>query len=387
MDMEKPQPDVMARLAESITAHEQELGKWQEEISAELAAARECVEQPPEENATKVHDPAMVSEEAAQLQSALEARIEEVAGLEASIATYQEQVRSLKNGLAETEEQLAATQTMLEQRSAQLALLSPAIAERDDRIQALQSEMQELRAKNEFLAARQTENSGNPPLAEPDAFSVERDAAAAHAAALEADLRDEQEHTAALEKELEALRERVQSAEEEIRRLRSESGNGPKAQPRRVDLNTIDAFDTQGHKKRIGQILVESGIISEYQLNELLSEQEKDPKRRLGALVVEKGHTSDYVIARILASQLRLPFSELRDEEIEPAAFALVSGHLARTHRCVPIRKRGDTLVLAMVNPLDLIAIEDVELATSCRVDPVVATAAAIDFAISRHSI
>ena len=105
----------------------------------------------------------------------------------------------------------------------------------------------------------------------------------------------------------------------------------------------------------------------------------------VGRLVVDRGYTNEVVIARILASQLRLPFTELREGDVSPGAPSLISAQLARLHHCVPIRKEGDCVILAMANPMDLIAIEDVEHATGCRVEPVVATSAAIEFVIARQ--
>jgi len=91
-------------------------------------------------------------------------------------------------------------------------------------------------------------------------------------------------------------------------------------------------------------------------------------------------------VAGVLAAQLGLTFTELNDEEVDPKAVALAPAHLARQHVCVPIRRSKNTLWLAMANPMDLIAIEDIELATALRVEPVVAKPASIQFIIERYS-
>jgi predicted nucleic acid-binding Zn-ribbon protein len=139
-----------------------------------------------------------------------------------------------------------------------------------------------------------------------------------------------------------------------------------------VDLD-LSGFDSEGRRRRMGDILVDAGVLTEEQLKQALQEQQEHPQRRLGALLVELGHTESDVIAQVLACQLRLPFVHLEQDVPEEIAIRLVSGRLCRHHHCVPVRIKDESVILAMSNPLDLIAIEDIELATSRRVDPVVA--------------
>lgn len=136
----------------------------------------------------------------------------------------------------------------------------------------------------------------------------------------------------------------------------------------------IKAFDSQGHKKRMGEILLELGVLDEAQLKGILKEQSLEPQHRLGALVVAHGFTGEDIVAKILAAQLRLPYVDVRDEEVDPEAVALVSAHVTQLHHCLPLREVDGVLTVAMVNPLDLIAIEDLELASQRRVSPVVST-------------
>ena len=136
----------------------------------------------------------------------------------------------------------------------------------------------------------------------------------------------------------------------------------------------IKAFDTQGHKKRMGEILLELGVLDEEQLKGILKEQSLEPQHRLGALVVAHGYTGEDIVSKILAAQLRLPYVDVRDETVEAEAVALVSAHVTQLHHCLPLREVDGILTVAMVNPLDLIAIEDLELASQRRVSPVVST-------------
>ncbi len=146
----------------------------------------------------------------------------------------------------------------------------------------------------------------------------------------------------------------------------------------------FEAFDTEGTRRRLGEILISAGIISPDQLKEALGDQEARPQQRLGAILVDKGYTKEEVVAQVVAAQLRLRFVRLEGINPDPEALQLVTGRLAAHRKCVPLDLDGDTLVIAMVNPLDLIAIEDVELATGKRVEPVVASPSAVADAIDR---
>ncbi len=134
------------------------------------------------------------------------------------------------------------------------------------------------------------------------------------------------------------------------------------------------AFDDTGHRRRLGDILTAANAITDGQLDDALDRQSRIPTSRIGTILVELGAATELTIARVLSAQLQLPYVELNEDTISDAAIALMNPRLARLHQCIPVSVLGDTITLAMANPLDLIAIEDVELATNKRVDPVVAT-------------
>ena len=167
---------------------------------------------------------------------------------------------------------------------------------------------------------------------------------------------------------------------EELERLLAQQQELQSTSSQEIDGSiSIKAFDSQGHKKRMGEILMELGVLDEEQLKKVLKEQSAEPQQRLGALVVSHGFTGEDIVAKILAAQLRLPYHDVRDMKIEAEATALVSPHVAQLHRCLPLSEASGALTVAMVNPLDLIAIEDLELASRCRVVPVVSTPSQID--------
>lgn len=170
---------------------------------------------------------------------------------------------------------------------------------------------------------------------------------------------------------------------QEVARLRAQLDSAAPA-VQDVPDERLHAFDATGHRRRMGEILVEAGVISEEQLALALSEQEQAPHRRLGSILIEMGFTGESVVARVLASQLRTRFVQLEQEPIDPEALRLISSRLARHHVCLPLDATAQRLTLAMANPFDLIAIDDVELASRRQVDAVVATPTDINDAITR---
>lgn len=145
------------------------------------------------------------------------------------------------------------------------------------------------------------------------------------------------------------------------------------------------AYDDQGHRRPMGRILVEAGLISTGQLEVALQEQRSAWNRHLGAILVDLGFVSEEAIAQTLAAQIQAAFVHMPDEYVGADAVSKISGQMARHHTCIPLRIDGGRLVLAMANPFDLIALEDIKLAAGCDVEPVVAAAKDIRVAIKEH--
>ena len=191
-----------------------------------------------------------------------------------------------------------------------------------------------------------------------------------------------------VEKRLEEALHECEELRREVARLQRSGHAEPPVQGAAEafpGLDTLSVFDDEGQRKRLGEILLDTGLISEDQLDEALEWQRLQPHQRLGALMIERGYTNEEAIARIIAAQCHLSFEKLGENDVNPSVAGQIQAALARKRSCVPIRREGECVVLAMANPMDLIAIEDVERAMSSAVRPVVATPAAIDFTISRY--
>ena len=183
--------------------------------------------------------------------------------------------------------------------------------------------------------------------------------------------------------EIEGLRRTIAERDEEIEdldRRMAQQTESDKAAPM-----TFIAHDASGQTRSMGEILIDAGIITLKQLDSALEEQRTAKKRRLGSILVEKGLIREEIVAQVVASQLNLPFVRLPGQNIEQGALALMDGRLATHHMCFPISATTERITVAMANPLDLIAIEDLEFATSLKVSPVVATLSDITSAIVQH--
>ncbi len=142
---------------------------------------------------------------------------------------------------------------------------------------------------------------------------------------------------------------------------------------------------THGPKRVIGQILLDAGVITEAQLEKALEVQKSSPQQHLGALLGELGFASEEAIAQARASQCGVDYIRIVEDTIDPEAAALISQRLASQHNCIPVSATPKSMVLAVTNPMDLLAIEDVERFTNRKVDVVVGTVPDVTQAIARY--
>jgi len=140
-------------------------------------------------------------------------------------------------------------------------------------------------------------------------------------------------------------------------------------------------------KYRLGDILVQQGIITEEQLAAALAMQQKNHKR-LGDYLVESGYTTDEDIALALHIQLGLDRVDLRGIKIPPEIIGLVPGSVLRKHSVLPIgfdENNSNVLLLAMADPLDMVAQDDISIITNCLIEPVISTQSAINSVLDRY--
>ena len=114
---------------------------------------------------------------------------------------------------------------------------------------------------------------------------------------------------------------------------------------------------------RIGTTLTERGLVTNEQLDEAL-EVQRISGRRVGDILVDLGALSSFELARVLADHMGVPFTDLRTKPPDPILAALLPEDVARRYDALPISRWNDQLVVAMANPTDLFALDDLQMVT-----------------------
>lgn len=145
-----------------------------------------------------------------------------------------------------------------------------------------------------------------------------------------------------------------------------------------------------GHPPLIGQaealarLLLSEGLVTEQQLAALQHHQRTNGEPFADALV-SLGYVTAEAVAQARAKLLNVPHQPLKDYPFEQKILGLVPEHTARRHQVVPLSLHGRTLTVAMVNPLDVIAIDEVARLTGCEIAAVLSSKGEINKAISQH--
>ena len=134
---------------------------------------------------------------------------------------------------------------------------------------------------------------------------------------------------------------------------------------------------------RLGELLVRNQLISDNQLANAISEQKKQGIR-LGAALVKLGYVQEHDLASFLSKHYGVPSIDLAEFDVDPAVIALVPAEVAQKYQLVPINRAGATLIVAMADPSNIFAIDDIKFMTGFNVEVVVAAEAAIKDAIDK---
>ena len=129
-------------------------------------------------------------------------------------------------------------------------------------------------------------------------------------------------------------------------------------------------------KKRIGDMLLEAGIITQEQLEDAL-EKNKTAHKKIGEMLVDLGYATEEAIGEGLATQLNIPFISLHGMKIEDDIIKLADGKLLRKHLMIPFEyKEGNVNIIrvAMADPMVMRGIDDFSIITNLQVEPVIAT-------------
>src|SRR5688500_13440933 len=135
---------------------------------------------------------------------------------------------------------------------------------------------------------------------------------------------------------------------------------------------------------RIGELLLKEKRITPAQLQEALSYQ-KSSGGKLGFNLVKLGFLKDEEITALLSKQYGVPSINLTQFEIDPTIIKLIPSETAHKYQIVPLSRSGATLTIAMTDPTNVFAMDDIKFMTGYNVEPVVASETAVLEAIERY--
>lgn len=134
-------------------------------------------------------------------------------------------------------------------------------------------------------------------------------------------------------------------------------------------------------KKKLGELLLAESLISPKQLK--LALENKPPSQKLGQYLINEGFLKETDLANVLSKQLNLPIFTPDKYPLDPNLSKTLPFEIASEHRVVPLEDKGRILVLGMEDPLDIEAVDSVELYTNKEIDPVVCTPSQIEQLLS----
>src|SRR6267143_1145620 len=135
---------------------------------------------------------------------------------------------------------------------------------------------------------------------------------------------------------------------------------------------------------RIGELLLKEKRITPEQLQEALNYQRTNGGK-LGFNLIKLGYVKDEEITALLSKQYGVPSIALTQFEIDPAVVKLVPAETAQKYQIVPLSRAGATLTIAMTDPTNVFAMDDIKFMTGYNVEPVVASETAVMDSITRY--
>ncbi len=382
---------------EALKQSHQELSQNYENMTGELQSARERAQEAETRLAEKEADGQGNADHAQEL--------------EARIASLEEELAARDNALQEANDTLQRAQEDQQRVASEFEVLTETLKQSEATQEGLKTELIAVQRELEALRGKYKEGlSTDAALALRQQVSETAEQVKRLEGELETAKNQSKKSSLALQL-AEAIGE-TEDANEELQRLRQElsflrdgkayQAPAPKSASAPLDLPSDSTLvrspdadlarihesakgGSHGPKRVIGQILFDAGIISGDQLQQSLELQKSNPQQHLGAILTELGFASDEAVAQARASQCGVEFIRFTDETVDPNAASLITERLAHQHSCIPISTSDLSMVLAITNPMDLLAIEDVERFTNKKVDVVVGTVPEIEAAITRY--
>lgn len=136
--------------------------------------------------------------------------------------------------------------------------------------------------------------------------------------------------------------------------------------------------------KKLGDMLKEAGLLDDFQLQAALAHQ-RNWGGKLGAVLIDLEFVKEEDITRVIAEKLRIPYINLFEPEIPAAVIKLIKPEIAKKYNVMPAKKDGGALVLAMLDPLDIEATDEIRFITGLNIKPALAPVSEIKDAIRKY--
>lgn len=135
-------------------------------------------------------------------------------------------------------------------------------------------------------------------------------------------------------------------------------------------------------RKRLGDLLVEAGLITAEQAEETVAAK---GQKKLGDALLDQGLINEEELIEILEYQLDIPHVHLNEQPVDEQTLKLVPEEFARRNLVFPLGKKGNRLQIAMADPMDYVALEDLRMSTGFDIDPVITGRRDVKEAIAKH--
>jgi type IV pilus assembly protein PilB len=156
---------------------------------------------------------------------------------------------------------------------------------------------------------------------------------------------------------------------------------------RRAKLTPINRLQPRKEtipKRRLGELLVDAGLLTQEKLAEALNIQ-KNTGKRLGQIMIEMKAISEEEMAFSLAMQLKIPYVDLKNLEVPSKILEAVPEEISRKFLCIPIALKNSILDVAMADPLDLNMMKDLQFITGYSIQPAISTSTQILDLLQKH--
>ncbi len=137
-------------------------------------------------------------------------------------------------------------------------------------------------------------------------------------------------------------------------------------------------------RKKLGEMLIEAGLIDDFQLQSALSHQ-RSWGGKLGSILIDMDFVREEDLARVIAEKLRIPHVNLFEPEVPEEIIKKIKPDIAKKYGAVPVRKEAGSLLVAMSDPLDIAAIDVIQFATGMSIKSCLALESEIKDAIRKY--